>query len=176
MNFRRSARWGYDGWAIQTGANVPLAWSLCTTRAEARAPLRAKAGAVCEGGGEGAGGEGSDVFGGCGMNRHRLEDIRTVYGDIIDASVDRFELAPPEPDESLWDIWHVDPDGEIVEVDVVGRDNAVRIASSLAFATGTTYLVCPAQDEDDSTDDYGMAMDDLGFEVNAEGETKWRLA
>lgn len=38
MNFRRSTRWTHDGWALQLRtASVPMNWTLCTTRAEARA-------------------------------------------------------------------------------------------------------------------------------------------
>jgi hypothetical protein len=41
MNFRRSTRWGYDGWALLVdGAQCPLAWSLCRTREECRELLR----------------------------------------------------------------------------------------------------------------------------------------
>lgn len=41
MNFRRSNRWGYDGWALLIdGAQQPLSWSLCRTREEARKLLR----------------------------------------------------------------------------------------------------------------------------------------
>ena len=41
MNFRRSTRWGYDGWALRIdGAPEPLAWSLCRTREECRELLR----------------------------------------------------------------------------------------------------------------------------------------
>jgi hypothetical protein len=41
MNFRRSSRWGYDGWALRIdGAAEPLAWSLCRTREECRELLR----------------------------------------------------------------------------------------------------------------------------------------
>ena len=41
MNFRRSNRWGYDGWALRIdGAPEPLAWSLCRTREEVRELLR----------------------------------------------------------------------------------------------------------------------------------------
>lgn len=41
MNFRRSNRWGYDGWALLIdGAEKPLPWSLCRTREEVRELLR----------------------------------------------------------------------------------------------------------------------------------------
>lgn len=48
----RSRRWGYDGWAIMMpGSEKPLAWSVCTTRAEARA-LRLERGNLFEQGAE----------------------------------------------------------------------------------------------------------------------------
>ena len=33
----RSRRWGYDGWALKSKkASLPMNWSVCTTREEAR--------------------------------------------------------------------------------------------------------------------------------------------
>jgi len=43
--FRRSNRWGYDGWALQIwGSDRLLPWSLCTTREQCRALLRERGG------------------------------------------------------------------------------------------------------------------------------------
>ena len=43
MNYRRSKRQGYDGWALlMPETQRPLGWSLCTTREECRDLIRAR--------------------------------------------------------------------------------------------------------------------------------------